>query len=185
MRRPKVLFRALRAGRGSAALLLALFFPVFMCAVSMSWDLGRLYAAKIAARHALNLAVRAAAAEVDQAALSDPAGPRAAVDPGRARASFDAVLAANVQPYLGGLFSGPPRVLFFAVVNAPADAARLGTPAAPWSYSVGGRTVTLAQAAAAAEIAVPVRLGPFGRWAAGRAEVEVLAHAAAAPELRL
>ncbi|WP_338835932.1 TadE/TadG family type IV pilus assembly protein [Neomoorella thermoacetica] len=170
--------------RGSAAMLFVFFFPIFLCALSMAWDLGRLYAAKVACRHALNLAVRAAAAEIDPDALADPSGPRLVVVPGRARASFDAILRANYTPLRGHLVDGDYREVFFYVVNYPDDAKRVGSLSTPFSYSTGDRTVTVAQPGVAAEIAVPVELGPFGKLAAGQNVVEMKVHTAAAPELR-
>uniref|UniRef100_UPI00054FCBC6 hypothetical protein n=1 Tax=Desulfovirgula thermocuniculi TaxID=348842 RepID=UPI00054FCBC6 len=158
---------------------------LFTCMLSMAWDVGRLYAAKVASRHALNLAVRAAAAEIDPDALADPSGSRMVVVPARARASFDEVLGANYTPMRGRLVDGDYRVVFFYVVNYPDDAKRVGSLPAPFSYYTGDRTVTLAQPGVAAKIAAPVGLGPFGRLATGLGTVEVEVHSAAAPEVRL
>lgn len=177
--------RILRNCRGSAALLFVLFFPLFVCMLSMAWDLGRLYAAKVACRHALNLAIRAAAAEIDPDALADPSGPRMVVVPGKAKASFDSVLKANYDPLRGHLVDGNYREVFFYVVNSPDDAERVGSLSTPFSYSTGVETVTLRQPAVAAEIAVPVELGPFGKMATGWNEVEIKVHTAAAPEIKL
>ncbi|NHM28083.1 hypothetical protein G7K71_14060 [Desulfofundulus sp. TPOSR] len=174
-----------RDRRGSAVLLFVFFFPLFVCMLSMAWDLGRLYAAKVACRHALNLAVRAAAAEIDPDALADPSGPRMVVVPGKAKASFDSVLKANYDPLRGHLVDGSYREVFFYVVNSPDDAEKVGSPSTPFSYSTGGGTVTLRQPAVAAEIAVPVELGPFGKMATGRSVVEMRVHTAAAPEVKL
>jgi Flp pilus assembly protein TadG len=54
-----------KSQKGSATLLFALSLPVFICALVMAWDIGRLYTAKITARHSVILAARAAAAELD------------------------------------------------------------------------------------------------------------------------
>jgi len=175
--------RLFRDRRGSAVLLFAFLFPLFICMLSMAWDLGRLYAAKVACRHALNLAVRAAAAEIDPDALADPSGPRMVVVPGRAKASFDAVFRANYDPLRGRLVDGNYREVFFYVVNYPDDAKRVGSLSTPFSYFTGAKTVTITQPGVAAEVAVPVELGPFGKLATGQSVVEIKVHTAAAPEL--
>lgn len=173
----------IKSQRGSATLFFALTVPIFMCALVMAWDIGRLYTAKITARHSVILATRAAAAELDLELedLTNPGELEPVIKEDEALSTFKESLDKNLKYHKGRLFAISEKdnveqyISGFLATNIPGD------------YQVGSRTIQISQPAVAAEIEVPVELSTFGALAVGSKgdnKVNIKAFAVAAPEIR-
>uniref|UniRef100_A0A7C1FFM7 Uncharacterized protein n=1 Tax=Ammonifex degensii TaxID=42838 RepID=A0A7C1FFM7_9THEO len=142
-------------------------------------DVARLYAVKVSARHALNLALRAASNQLDMEALADPENPRLVIKEADAEAAFYQVLQANLRldssntPLAGSIADGPVEVCYFRVVNAP-----------PYTYSFGSHQETVDRVGVTGIIRVPVKLSAFARAAAEVPEyVGLYVHSTVVPEV--
>jgi hypothetical protein len=173
-----------KSQKGSATLLFALSLPVFICALVMAWDIGRLYTAKITARHSVILAARAAAAELDLE-LEDLTKPEdlepVLKDENEVLIVFKNSLDKNLKYHKDKLFAIEEGdniqryITGFLATNTPGE------------YQVGSRRVQISQPAVAAEIEVPVELSLFGALVMDNKEdnkVRIKAFAVAAPEIR-
>lgn len=170
-------------GSKGNATIFTLFLSLACFAVmAMAGDIGLLYAARIQGNHALNLALRAAAAQVDPEALADAARPHIRILPDEAYRVFLTYLRRNMKldesnaPLAGSVASGPVTVKYFRVVNEEE---------LPFSYSYGSFQETITKPGVTAIISYPVRLGPFGRVAKPglSREVEVKMHVTVVPEI--
>ena len=161
----------MRRQRGSVSIFVLLSMGLFFLLYAMAADVARLYAVKVEARHALNLALRAANSQIDMNALADPVESKIVIQEGSATAAFYQNLQANLRlgstmnPDRGSIADGPVSVLYFQVVNNP-----------PFSYSYGGYSETLDRVGSTGIIEVPVKLSGLAR-AMGQPEmVKVRAH---------
>ena len=108
---------------GYGFVLALLFLPVALVLFSLALDLGRFYAVKVGARHALNLALRSASAQLDMEALRDPQNSRVRILPVEAENAFRQVLRENLKldgndcPLPGSPVDGRVRVEYFRAVN--------------------------------------------------------------------
>jgi len=173
----------LKSQKGSATILFVLSLPIFIYALAMSWDIGRLYTAKITARHSVILAARAAAAELDIELedLTNPGDLEPIIKEGEALSTFKGSLDKNLKYHKGRLFAinegdGMEQYITgFLVANVPGE------------YQIGSRRVQISQPAVAAEIEVPVELSLFGALVMGDKddnEVRIKAFTVVAPEIR-
>lgn len=148
----------IKGDRGSAAILTLFFTLVVLALAALVLDIGYLFAVKINARHALNLALKAAAAQVDMAALSDAESPRVVILAQEAGEAFHSCLRENLRlddgdnPLPGSIADGPVRVEYFRVVNE-----------VPFTYRYGDFSETIVRPSVTAVISFPVRIGPWIR----------------------
>ena len=171
----------LKSQKGSITILFVLSLPVFLCALAMSWDIGKLYVAKITARNSITIAARAAASELDldMADLYELEKPILIIDEDKASVTFQSVLQENLEKH-SGLFA----------INEDDDAGRFVNAFlvanSPGEYQVGGRRVRITQPSVAAEIEVPVELSVFGKLVLDKDDnkVTVKAFTVVAPEIR-
>jgi hypothetical protein len=166
--------------RGSASIFVLVSCVFLLFVFFLVFDIARLYAIKISARHGLNLALRAAAAEIDMDALADPDNPKLRIMPDQAEASFYRILRANLRldednaPLMGSIADGSVEVCFFRVVNEEDI---------PFAYTYDGYSEVISKVAVTAIIKVPVKMGSFAR-AAGASEYSYLyVHSTVGPEL--
>lgn len=144
--------------KGSVALFVLVGMALLFLIYGLTADVARLYAVKVQARQALNLALRAANTQIDMDALADPEGPRIVIQEGSATNKFyenlqqNMRLDANMNPVSGSIADGHVNVLHFQVVNNP-----------PETYSFGSLTETLDKVGSTAIIEVPVRLSGLSR----------------------
>lgn len=173
----------IKSQRGAVTIFFALTVPIFICALVMAWDVGRLYTAKITARHSVILATRAAAAELDieLEELSNPGDLEPLIKEDEALTTFKQSLDKNLKHHKGRLFAindGDDIEQYISgllVTNSPGE------------FQVGSRRVQISQPAVAAEIEVPVELSLFGALVMDNKEdnkVRIKAFAVAAPEIR-
>ncbi|MGQ9756541.1 MAG: pilus assembly protein TadG-related protein [Desulfotomaculales bacterium] len=165
--------------RGSASVFVLVSCLVLFVVLALVGDVARLYAVKVSARHALNLALRAASSQLDVDALADPENPRLVIKETDAEAAFYQILRANLRldssnaPLAGSIADGPVDVCFFQVVNDP-----------PYSYSFGGHQETVDRVGVTGIIRVPVKLSTFARAAAEVPEhVDLYVHSTVVPEV--
>ncbi len=165
--------------RGSSALTLLVFLAAFFAVFALVSDIARVYAVKVAARHALNLSLRAASGQLDPDLLANPESPQAYILPQQAGEVFDATLRENLKldrwgnPLAGSVAGGPVEVSFFRVVND-----------VPFTYNWDGYSETVARPAVVGIIRVPVELGFFARAASGAPDRLVLTiHSTVGPEV--
>jgi Flp pilus assembly protein TadG len=170
----------LKSQKGSITILFVLSLPVFLCALVMSWDIGKMYTAKITARNGVTIAARAAASELDlnMDDLYEFEEPVLLINEDKASVTFQSVLQENLNKHKGSLFAIDDNteqfVNAFVVANSPGE------------YQVGGRRVQITQPAVAAEIEVPVELSVFGKLVLDKDDnkVTVKAFTVVAPEIR-
>lgn len=145
--------RVIKSNRGSVTLFVLLGMGLLFLIYAMAVDLTRLYAVKVEARHALNLALRAADTQIDMDALADPDNPRIIVKEAEATNAFYQTLKVNLMlgdalmPQTGSIADGQVNVLYFKVVNTP-----------PYSYTYGDYSETVNRVGSTAIIEVPVKL---------------------------
>lgn len=170
-----------RNDRGSASIFVLVSCIVLLIVSALVFDVARLYAVKVCVRHSLNLALRAAVAQLDMDALADPDNSRLVIDPVQAEEKFYQVLQDNLRldasnvPLPGSIADGPVKVCFFRVINQ-ADL--------PFSYTYGDYQETVDRIGATAIIKVPVRMGGIAQAAAGTSELtELHVHSTVVPEL--
>jgi hypothetical protein len=161
--------------------LLALFYAlVGLALMAMVYDVGHLFAAKLAVRHGLNLALRAAAAQIDMEALADAENPRIVIQPGPAEQAFYAYLRENLKldgancPLPGSPCDGPVVVNDFEVVNS-----------VPCVYRYGTYEEVVETPGVTAVLSFPVELGPWLRAVRPETQGQVLVyvHSTVAPKL--
>ncbi|SMB95754.1 hypothetical protein SAMN00808754_1312 [Thermanaeromonas toyohensis ToBE] len=152
------LYQAIKDSRGSAGIFTLFFTLVALALTALVLDIGYLFAVKINARHALNLALKAAAAQVDMAALSNAENPRVVILTQEAGEVFYSCLRENLRldawnnPLPGSIADGPVRVEYFRVVNE-----------VPFSYQYGDFRETIVRPSVTAIISFPVKIGPWIR----------------------
>lgn len=174
----------IKSQRGAVTIFFALTVPIFICALVMAWDIGRLYTAKITARHSVILAARAAAAELDLE-LEDLTKPEdlepVLKDENEVLIVFKNSLDKNLKYHKDKLFAIEEGdniqryITGFLATNTPGE------------YQVGSRRVQISQPAVAAEIEVPVEMSLLGALVMGNKndnEVTVKAFTITAPEIR-
>ena len=104
-------------------MLALVFLPVALGVFSLALDVGRFYAVKVGARHAVNLALRSASAQIDLNLLRDPLNPQVRILPAEAENAFRQYLRENLRlddnynPLPGSPVDGQVRVEYFRVVN--------------------------------------------------------------------
>lgn len=169
----------IRDERGSSSIALSIYLLAFMAVFALVSDVARVYAVKIYARHALNIALRAAASQLDLNQLADPQAPRIYIIPQQARQEFDAVLQENLKidrwgnPLRGSIADGPVEVAYFQAVNS-----------VPFTYTYGAYAETVAKPSVVGIIRVPVKLGIFAKAAASVPDEIVLnVHSTVGPEV--
>lgn len=97
--------------------------PVALAAFSLVMDIGRFYAVKVGARHAVNLSLRSASAQIDLNLLRDPLNPQVRILPAEAENAFRQYLRENLKldencnPLPGSPVDGQVRVEYFRAVN--------------------------------------------------------------------
>lgn len=178
----KGMVHSLRNARGSASIMTLVFCLVMFVCLALVTDIARLYATRVSIQHGLNLALRAATAQLDEYALGDPVNPKVFILPDQARQAFDNILRANLRldesnnPASGSIADGPVEVVYFRVVNE-ADL--------PFSFSYGDYSETVTRPAAVGIVKVPVRLGGFARVAVPNLpeKVDMYVHATVTPEV--
>lgn len=171
--------------RGSASIFVLVSCIVLLIVSALVFDVARLYAVKVNVRHGLNLALRAAVAQLDMDALADPHDPRLVINPAQAEEKFYQVLQTNLKldtnnvPLPGSIADGPVEVCFFKVVNQeelPFERS--------FSYHFGEYQVRVEKVGATAIIKVPVKLGSFARAAVEAPELtDVYVHSTVVPEV--
>ncbi|MGI9951344.1 hypothetical protein V3F56_03195 [Moorellaceae bacterium AZ2] len=161
--------------------LLTLFYTIIgLALMGMVYDMGHLLAAKLVVRHGLNLALRAAAAQIDMDALADAENPRLVIQPVPAEQAFYAYLRENLKldpdnyPLPGSPCEGPVSVDDFLVVNE-----------APYVYQFGDYEEVIDGPGVTAVVSFPVKLGPWFRALKPDTggEVVVYVHSTVAPKL--
>ncbi|WP_062285675.1 hypothetical protein [Neomoorella mulderi] len=148
----------MRDNKGSAAILSLFFSLVAIVMIALVMDVGYLLAVKISARHALNIALKAAAAQIDRAALADAENSRVVILEQEAKKAFYTCLRENLRldgnnnPLSGSMADGTVGVEYFHVAND-----------VPFSYQYGDFRETITRPAVTAIISFPVKIGPWIR----------------------
>lgn len=171
----------MRNERGSISILALFLIIVLLILLAFTTDIAGLQATKIHARHGLNLALRAASAQIDLEAFNNAEDSRVIILEPDARVAFDKVLKDNLRldnaymPYAGSVADGKVEVLYFQVLNEEK---------LPYSYSWGSYTETINQISCTGIIKVPIRLSPLGRFTTGLPEyTELLIHSTVGPDV--
>jgi hypothetical protein len=148
-----------------------------MAVGSLLADVAQLYATRIAARHMLNLSLRAAAAELDPEELKDN---RIVIDEAAAMNRFYEVLRANMKldtnnnPLPGSVADGPVEVCYFQVVNGDK---------LPFSYTFDNYSETISRPAVTGIIRFPVKISFWGRVVGEESDTDMFVHSTVTPEL--
>ncbi len=159
--------------------ILALFLIILLLVLLvLGIDVARMQAIKVHSRHSLNLALRAASAQIDMEAFLDPEDSKLIIVETDARVKFDAVLRDNLRldenyrPYPSSVAEGKVEVSFFQVVNNP-----------PYYYTYGSYSENVDAVACTGIIKVPIRLSPFARFTTGLGEyTDLYVHSTVKPE---
>lgn len=169
--------KLLQDDRGSISVWALFTMLVVFSIGAMVSDIGNFACVKISAKHKLNLAVRAAAGQVDMEQLKNA---NVVIDEGAAVQKFYDVLETNLrldsalQPLAGSIVDGPVNVVFLKVVNQQE---------LPFTYSYGSFSETITKPAVTAIIEFPVKYGMFGQFAGLGTEANMTVHVTAGPEL--
>ncbi|NHM26981.1 hypothetical protein G7K71_08285 [Desulfofundulus sp. TPOSR] len=174
-----ILSRVGRDQKGFASVTFLVLLLAIMAVGSLLADVAQLYAVKIAARHYLNLSLRAAAGQLS---LDDLKNNRIVIDEPAARDRFYEVLRANFkldgtnQPLPGSLVDGPVEVCYFRVVNSDM---------LPFSYTFGSYSETITRPAVTGIIRFPVKVSFWGRIISSGVpdSTDMYVHSTVAPEL--
>lgn len=157
-----------------ALLMVICFFAV----TALVTDVGKHFCIKVAVQNKLDLAVRSAAAQVDEEELKN-AG--LVIDEARAAQTFYDTLKINLllddslNPLTGSMLnSGPVQVAYFKVVK-PEEI--------PFTYTFNGFTETINMVSVVAVISFPVKSGAFSKLAGLPEETTMYCHVTAGPEL--
>lgn len=169
----------IRDRRGVAYVTFLFLLVAIMAVGSLLADVAQLYATKIAARHMLNLSLRAAAAELDPEELKDN---KITIDQSAATNRFYEVLRANLKldannnPLPGSLADGPVEVCYFQVVNSDM---------LPFSYTFDNYTETISRPAVTGIIKFPAKMSFWGRVVGSEApdHTDMYIHSTVTPEL--
>ncbi|MFZ5650855.1 MAG: hypothetical protein ACOY4I_08370 [Bacillota bacterium] len=164
--------------RGSASVP-ALFMVICIFSVcALVADVAKHFCVKIAVKQKLNIALRSAAAQLDENQLKNAS---LVIDEARATQAFADVLKVNLvlddalTPQPGSILNaGPVRIDYLKVVR-PDEV--------PFTYNFGGYTETVNKVAVVGIISFPVKNGTFSRLAGAPEETTMYCHATAAPEL--
>ncbi|HBQ26787.1 MAG TPA: hypothetical protein DD791_10380 [Syntrophomonas sp.] len=172
----------MRNQRGSVSILSLFIIMVLLVLLAYVTDVARLQAIKIHSRHSLNLALRAASAQIDMEAYNDAENPRLVIKEADAEAVFYQILRENLslntnnEPYAGSAADGRVEVCYFRVIQE-GDL--------PYSYSYGDYSETINRVSCTGIIKVPVRLSPFARFSTGLPEhTYQYVHSTVGPEAR-
>ena len=172
----------MRNQRGSVSILSLFIIMVLLVLLAYVTDVARLQAIKIHSRHSLNLALRAASAQIDLEAYNDAENPRLVIKEADAEAVFYQILRENLslntnnEPYAGSAADGRVEVCCFRVVQADD---------LPYSYSYGDYLETINRVSCTGIIKVPVRLSPFARFSTGLPEYTYqYVHSTVGPEVK-
>lgn len=147
--------------RGVAFIYTLMCFMVFLLFISVAVDIGHVLMAKIKAKHALNLALRAAANEIDQNLLADPVKPMLRIKEPEARAKFDQILQKNLKlnagfnPNTGSIAKDRVTVEAYRVFNT-----------VPSQFTYGSYTENMNDVCVSAVIKVPIKLSGFAKVSA-------------------
>ncbi|MBF7084376.1 hypothetical protein IT084_15590 [Desulfallas sp. Bu1-1] len=167
----------MRDRRGVASVTFLVLLVAVMAVGSLLADVAQLYATRIAARHMLNLSLRAAAAELDPEELKDN---RVVIDEAAATNKFYEILRANLKldmnnnPLPGSIADGPVEVCYFQVVNGD----RL-----PFSYTFDNYSETISRPAVTGIIRFPVKISFWGRVISDEPDTDMYVHSTVMPEL--
>lgn len=172
----------MRNQRGSVSILALFIIMVLLVLLAYVTDVARLQAIKIHSRHSLNLALRAASAQIDMEAYTDAENPRLVIVGDDAQDVFYRVLRENLildtnnEPYAGSVADGRVEVCYFRVIQADDI---------PYSYSYGDYSETINRVSCTGIIKVPIRLSPFARFSTGMPEYTYqYVHSTVGPEAR-
>ncbi|WP_333870938.1 Tad domain-containing protein [Desulforamulus putei] len=147
--------------RGVAFIYTLMCFMVFLLFISVAVDVGHVLMAKIKAKHSLNLALRAAANEIDMDRLADPVNPVLYIKEPEARANFDRLLQKNLKldagfnPDTGSIAEDRVTVEAFQVFNT-----------VPNQFTYGSYTENINDVCVSAVIKVPIKLSGFAKVSA-------------------
>jgi len=150
----------LNDNRGVAFIYTLMCFMVFLLFISVAVDVGHVLMAKIKAKHALNLALRAAANEIDMDRLADPENPVLYIKEPEARAKFDRILQKNLKldagfnPEAGSIADKQVTVEAYQVFNS------LG------QFRYGSYTENINDVCVSSVIKVPIKLSGFAKVSA-------------------
>lgn len=164
--------------RGSAYILTLLMVICFFAVTALVTDVGKHFCLKVAMKNKLDLAVRSAAAQIDEEELKN-AG--LVIDEAGAAQTFYGTLKMNLllddslSPLAGSMLnSGPVRIDYFKVIK-PEEI--------PFTYTFNGYSETVSQVSVVAIISFPVKSGAFSRLAGLPEETTMYCHVTAGPEL--
>jgi len=173
----------MRNQRGSVSILSLFIIIVLLVLLAYVTDIARLHAIKIHCRHSLNLALRAASAQIDMEAYNDAENPRLVIVENDAEVAFYQVLRGNLslnannEPYAGSAADGRVEVCYFRIIQA-VDL--------PYSYSFGNHSETINRVSCTGIIKVPVRLSPFARFSTGMPEYTYqYVHSTVGPDVQI
>ncbi len=171
----------MRNQRGGVTILSLFIIMVLLVLLAYVTDIARLQAIKIHSRHSLNLALRAASAQIDLEAYNDAENPRLVIADAAAATAFYQILQknmslnANNEPYAGSAADGRVEVCYFRVIQAEDI---------PYTYSYGSYSETVDRVSCTGIIKVPVRLSPFARFSTGMPEYSQLyVHSTVGPDV--
>lgn len=168
----------LKDQRGSATVL-ALFMVICIFSVgALVADVAKHFCIKIAVKHKVNIALRSAAAQLDETELKNA---NLVIDEAMAAQAFVDVLKVNLvlndslTPQAGSILNaGSVQIDYFKVVK-PDEV--------PFTYTFGSYTETVNKVAVVGIISFPVKNGMFSRLAGSPEETTMYCHATVAPEL--
>jgi Flp pilus assembly protein TadG len=172
-----IIKKLMRDRRGAASVTFLVLLVAVMAVGSLLADVAQLYATRIAARHMLNLSLRAAAAELDPEELKDN---RVVIDEAAAMNRFYEVLRANMKldtnnnPLPGSVADGPVEVCYFQVINGDK---------LPFSYTFDNYSETISRPAVTGIIRFPVKMSFWGRVVSEEADTDMYVHSTVTPEL--
>lgn len=156
--------------KGNVTILVLLFSLACLALLAMATDIGMLYATRIQVNHALNLACRAAAGQIDEDALADPIKPVIRINPDEARQVFYEYLRKNMKldyenrPRTGSMASGQVIVNRVEVVNWEQIGAGRNQGHGGYLFEYEDYSEVVTQPAVVGFVTVPVKLGPFSRF---------------------
>ncbi|SFH33832.1 Putative Flp pilus-assembly TadE/G-like [Desulfotomaculum arcticum] len=163
--------------RGSVSILTLFIIPVIIAVGAMVADIGNFFCVKISAKHMLNLAVRAAAGQIDIEELSNE---NIVIDESAASQKFYEALEknlrldSNLHPLTGSIIDGPVSVAYLKIIN---------NDELPYTYSYGSFTETITQPSVTAIIEFPVKYGMLGQVTGTGTQCTMTVHVTAGPQL--
>lgn len=179
--------------RGSATLWFVYFMPALLIVLVLSFDLARVYAAKIALKQSAALAARSAAIELDSFALAglvktDVDGNVVISSPeivlnNDTEKTFKYILDQNAKSY-GSLFKDLNGSIW--VINQNPEIAQYQwVSEAPWVVQApNGYQVEINNTSVVGLVQATVDLSPLARLALGKNQMDITVLTAASPELR-